>query len=266
MLKAAVLRRHLTDSQRSMMAAMYAKDNPKPRVAGPGRGKKKSGPTGVRSFSVDHPARAEAAVLMNVTPRLVARAAKVLSADPGLAKEVHAGKKKLGQACREVSHREKVERIKLLKSVEGEYGVIVIDPPWPYSRRFGKAKDVQEPDKRGMGDDRRAISPYPEMTMEELKEFKLPAAPDCILWLWTTNTFIREAFDLLDAWGFEYKTMLTWVKDRMGLGDWLRGQTEHCLLAVKGSPRVILTNQTTALTAPAREHSRKPAAFYEAGA
>jgi N6-adenosine-specific RNA methylase IME4 len=82
------------------------------------------------------------------------------------------------------------------------------------------------------------------------------------LWLWTTNAFLREAFECLDAWGFKNKTVLTWVKDRMGLGNWLRGQTEHCLVAVKGKPIVTLTNQTTALSAPMREHSRKPDEFY----
>ena len=53
---------------------------------------------------------------------------------------------------------------------------------------------------------------------------------------------MREAFTALDAWGFTQKTILTWAKDRMGMGDWLRGQTEHCLMAVRGKPIVELTN------------------------
>jgi len=40
------------------------------------------------------------------------------------------------------------------------------------------------------------------------------------LWLWTTNAYLRVSFDVLDAWGFEYKNVLTWVKDRFGLGAW----------------------------------------------
>jgi N6-adenosine-specific RNA methylase IME4 len=48
----------------------------------------------------------------------------------------------------------------------------------------------------------------------------------------------------------------------MGLGDWLRGQTEHCLMATRGGPVVTLTNQTTALHAPVRAHSQKPEEFY----
>lgn len=46
------------------------------------------------------------------------------------------------------------------------------------------------------------------------------------------------------------------------MGDWLRGKTEHAILAVRGRPLVTLTNQTTAFTAPVREHSRKPDEFY----
>jgi MT-A70 len=55
---------------------------------------------------------------------------------------------------------------------------------------------------------------------------------------------------------------LTWVKDRMGNGDWLRGQTEHCLMAVRGSPIMHLTNQTTVLYGPMRANSQKPEKFY----
>ena len=83
-----------------------------------------------------------------------------------------------------------------------------------------------------------------------------------ILWLWVTNLFMREAFPLLEAWGFERRTILTWAKDRMGTGDWLRGQTEHAIMAVRGKPVVTLTNQTTLLNAPVRGHSQKPVEFY----
>jgi len=141
------------------------------------------------------------------------------------------------------------EKAKHLKAPEGEYDVIVIDPPWAYGTKY---------DPEG----RRIASPYPEMSIEELKKLKIPASKNCILWLWTTNAFMHEAYHLLEAWGFEPKTILTWVKDRMGIGDWLRGKTEHCILAVKGHPMVNLTNQTTVLFAKRREHSRKPDEFY----
>jgi N6-adenosine-specific RNA methylase IME4 len=133
----------------------------------------------------------------------------------------------------------------------GPFRVLVVDPPWNYGR----------PDDQS----HRAANPYPSMTIQELCALDVPgiAHPDCVLWLWSTNGFMREAFQLLDAWGFTQKTILTWVKDKMGLGDWLRGKTEHCLLAIRGKPKVDLANQTTALIAPAGRHSAKPEAFYQ---
>ena len=133
---------------------------------------------------------------------------------------------------------------------EGAFNVINIDPPWPYGTKYDSAG-------------RRAANPYPEMTLEEIAAIDLPSAPDCVLWLWTTHKFMRHSFVLLDGWGFQDKAILTWVKDRMGLGEWLRSQSEFCIMATKGKPKVNLTNQTTVLHGPLREHSRKPDSFYE---
>lgn len=132
----------------------------------------------------------------------------------------------------------------------GRFSLIVADPPWRYECR------VDDGTHRG-------TIPYPSMSVEEICSLELPADDDCILWLWTTNAFLPDAFRVLTAWGFAHKTMLTWVKNRMGVGNWLRGQTEHCLLATKGHPLVHLTNQSTVLHAAVREHSRKPEEFYE---
>lgn len=132
---------------------------------------------------------------------------------------------------------------------KGPYRVIVADPPWPYEVR------EEDPSHRG-------VSPYPTMSIEQIcaeaEKVRAIAHDDCVLWLWTTNAHMFHAGTVLAAWGFENKTILTWVKDKMGMGNWLRGQTEHCIMAVRGSPTVTITNQTTVLHAPVREHSRKP--------
>lgn len=133
----------------------------------------------------------------------------------------------------------------------GPYRVIVADPPWPYEVRSADPSH-------------RATQPYPQMSITEICALRVAdiAHTDCILWLWTTNHHMREAFNVLDAWGFRQKTILTWVKHKMGTGDWLRGQTEHCLMAVRGKPIVQLTNQTTVLYGPMRKNSQKPEEFY----
>ena len=126
----------------------------------------------------------------------------------------------------------------------GPFHVIVADPPW----RYETGNDL----------------PYPTMAIEDIKAMSVSEIADdnAILWLWTTNAHLRIAFEVVDAWGFEYRTLLTWVKDRMGTGEWLRGQTEHCLLGVRGKPVFLHGKHTTALEAARREHSRKPEEFY----
>lgn len=135
-------------------------------------------------------------------------------------------------------HKENIqEQIKIIESRKDEsknrkYDVIVVDPPWPYQKRL---EDVSH----------RGKIPYPSMTIDEIMEYKdkIPANENCILWLWTTNAFMHEAFHVLERWGFQPKTIVTWVKNKMGSGDWLRGKTEHCILAVKGHPIVTIPRQ-----------------------
>jgi N6-adenosine-specific RNA methylase IME4 len=85
------------------------------------------------------------------------------------------------------------------------------------------------------------------MTHEQLKEIKLPSADDSFLFLWTTHRFIWDAKELLNHWGFEYKAIMVWDKEKMGIGRWLRMQCEFCLV---GSEK-----RTT--------HSTKPETFYK---
>lgn len=151
---------------------------------------------------------------------------------------------------RELEIKAQAEEIKEVAPVEQRFHVIVIDPPWPYGTNY---------DPSG----RRAANPYPEMSLDEIAAIDIPAADDCVMWLWTTHKFLRHSFALLDGWGFRDVAVLTWVKDRIGLGSWLRSQSEFCIMAVKGSPVVNLTNQSTVISGPLREHSRKPDEFYE---
>jgi N6-adenosine-specific RNA methylase IME4 len=168
----------------------------------------------------------------------------------GKAKTVKSAKKKIETA-------QQIEAIAQTTYPQGKYHVIVMDPPWKYDNR---AKDITH----------RAANPYPDMTIEEIRGWEkdnggIPALAldDCILWLWTTNAHVKQAHELAEAWGFEVKTILTWVKSKMGTGDWLRGKSEHCLMCIKGKPIINLTNQTTILNGPLREHSRKPDEFYK---
>ena len=138
---------------------------------------------------------------------------------------------------------------------KGKYDLIVIDPPWKYHD-----DDVYD------ADGFRGVTDYPTMTVDEIKIHFIKndfADKDCILWLWTTHRFMRHTFGLLDAWGFEEKAILTWCKQKMGIGRWLRSKSEFCIMAVKGNPLIKLTNQTTVLNADNKGHSKKPEEFYK---
>lgn len=161
------------------------------------------------------------------------------------------------QEVRKQHYEKRVQQIIDTPSLEGTYDVIVIDPPWPLPGcEWDPLAD------RSYWQTRMNQRPYPEMTLDAIKALELPANENCVLWLWITNRNILQLGEVLEAWGFEYKTLLTWVKDRIGTGYWLRGQTEHCALAIKGSVPWQVGGTPTVLDAPMWFDSQKPDEFY----
>jgi len=134
----------------------------------------------------------------------------------------------------------------------GPFRVLVIDPPWRYEKRRDDAS-------------KRENTSYADMSIAEIKALDVGslATDDAVLWLWTTNAHLPEAFGVAVAWGFTYKTLLTWDKVKPGMGEWLRGLTEHCLLCIRGRPTVNLTSESTIIRETVRRHSAKPDAFYK---
>ena len=86
----------------------------------------------------------------------------------------------------------------------------------------------------------------------------------CHIYMWVTNNFLEKGIDLLKQWGFQYITTITWQKDRMGLGQYYRGLTEHCLFATtkKRLPYKVINGKraqgVTGFCEPKTIHSRKP--------
>lgn len=138
----------------------------------------------------------------------------------------------------------------------GPYRAGVVDFPWPFDA------DSEDQSERG-------THPYPLMTYGEIAAFmpKIRALShdDAVWWFWVRNHEILNgrAVAILEAAGFERKALLTWGKDKMGRGQYLRDKTEHCILAVLGNPPVLLSADTTLLMAPRGGHSEKPASFYD---
>lgn len=246
MLKAAVLRRHLTDDQRAAIARLWIKENKQKRDT-----EGKFQPLPPRSGNGEVPeTHSKAQDLFKLGQRKLDQATYVERHSPKLFEKVHQGEIALSNAYRQAKAPEDRKKIEATKPPEGTYQVIVVDPPWPFSSRR------EDPTRQGM-------IPYESMSVEKIKALKIPVADDSVLWLWVPNAFLHDAFHVLEAWGFTYHTTLTWAKNFVGLGDWLGGQTEHCLLATKGNYRISRKNESTLLTAPKTKHSQKPDVFYE---
>ncbi len=133
------------------------------------------------------------------------------------------------------------------------YSTIVADPPWRYAAAATKADASRHYETMSLG----AI-------LALGGDVRDLAEPDAHLWLWTTNAFIEEGYDVVRAWGFRPLTLLTWCKPQPGVGHYLRNNTEHCVLASRGRP-IVPENKGMAswYLWPRGEHSAKPEAFYD---
>jgi N6-adenosine-specific RNA methylase IME4 len=148
------------------------------------------------------------------------------------------------------------------------YQVIYADPPWSFATYSAKGKG------------RSADAHYDTMTLADIKALPVGgwAAPNCVLLLWATDPLLPRALEVIDAWGFSYKTVgFYWAKLNKsakhkaideanfftGLGFWTRANPEQCLLATRGHPKRAAGNVRKLVVSPRREHSRKPEVIYD---
>lgn len=129
---------------------------------------------------------------------------------------------------------------------DGEFDVLYADPPWSYHNGGVPNGGV---DKH-----------YSTMTIDEIKQLDVPAASDAILYLWGTVTHAPEALEVLEAWGFDYKTQAVWDKQRLGVGYWFRGEHEILYVGVRGdvSPPESGARRSSIFREESGEHSAKP--------
>lgn len=136
-----------------------------------------------------------------------------------------------------------------------KYNIIYADPPWNSNSQFGRDK------RKGNAQH------YPLMTLEDIKSLSVSnmCETDCVLFLWVVDTQLFEAKEVINSWGFKYKTVaFTWVKetsggkDHFGVGMWTRKNPEMCLIATKGHPKRINAGVRQLQRHKVREHSQKP--------
>ena len=138
-----------------------------------------------------------------------------------------------------------------------KYKIIVVDPPWPMSKIMRRSRPNQ------VGFD------YPTMTVEAIMDFSFPskiADNDAILFLWTTQRFLPDAFKVLSAWEFTYSHTLTWDKQNGLVLKGFHWRTEFVLVGYRGKGKIYMAGKSipTIFTESSwRKHSVKPAIFYE---
>jgi N6-adenosine-specific RNA methylase IME4 len=171
---------------------------------------------------------------------------------------IASGEISVGRAIQEVKReqqKQKQEEIRLSKKSmplpDGKYDVIYCDPPWRY--------DFAETENRAIE------SHYPTMDIEDIKSLFVPAADNCVLFMWATAPKLKEAFDVISAWGFEYKTQAVWNKEKIGMGYWFRGQHEILMVATKGnvSPPPPCDRHGSVYSESRSKHSKKPSYYYD---
>lgn len=133
-------------------------------------------------------------------------------------------------------------------AVPRRFRTILADPPW----------DIGQKGRLG------AQTHYDVMTLDRIKAMPVEnfAEDDAHLYLWVINGAIKEGLEVMEAWGFTYRSPLTWIKPRLGLGHYLRNQTEHLLLGTRGKAPVKFRGQGTWMYAPLQDHSHKPEEQY----
>lgn len=138
-------------------------------------------------------------------------------------------------------------------TTDKKYRTIYLDPPWMESGG-GKIK-------------RGADAHYPLMKTAEIAKLPIKNLADengCHLYMWVTNNFLEDGLSLVKEWGFEYITIITWNKDKIGLGQYFRGLTEHCIFAStkKRLPYKVVNSKrcqgVTGFYEAKTIHSRKP--------
>jgi len=129
--------------------------------------------------------------------------------------------------------------------------IIYADPPWRYDFSVSETREIE--------------NQYPTMTVEQIKNIDIPTNKDSILFIWATAPKLRECLEVIEAWGFEYKTHAIWDKEIIGMGYWFRGQHELLIVATKGkaSPPLPELRISSIIKEKRTEHSKKPNLFYE---
>ena len=139
-----------------------------------------------------------------------------------------------------------------IETTDKKYRVIYADPPWSYN-------DKQNTSKLGG-----AAKHYDTMPLEDICALTIPAQSNSVLFMWATSPLLEDAFKVINAWGFKYKTSFVWDKVLHAMGHYNSVRHELLLIATRGSCTPDIAKLYDSVVSIERtEHSRKPAWFRE---
>lgn len=193
-------------------------------------------------------ARDQAAKAVGLTSITYHRAKTILEkGTEELKKKVKNGSVSITYAYKKIKRKEKHENPPELP--QGTFDVVYADPPWSYYLGLRGDPELH----------------YNTMPVDEICELEVPTADDAVLFLWATNPKLPQALEVMERWGFTYKTNLVWIKDKIGTGYYFRAKHELLLLGTKGKIPAPMENcrPHSVLSSPRREHSQKPNEIYD---
>lgn len=179
---------------------------------------------------------------------------EALSASDPDAALAEAEAKQLSQKdLRQLIRHEKAGIRERVSPPAGKYSLIYADPPWRYEHVKTESRAIE--------------NHYPTMALDEICALPIPEIchDDAVLFMWATSPKLAESMEVLEAWGFTYRTCAVWDKEKIGMGYYFRQQHELLLVATRGSPAVPEPSDRVSSVIRARreEHSKKPALLYE---
>ena len=212
-------RRHLTTSQKAAVSvaiktALETEARERQRMAGKLKEK-------FPEAQEKGQARDLAGKIVGVSGRYIDEAEKIKDTDSRLFDEVHRGEKTLQQAKREIRHAEVIKTVQLPSD---RYRVLYADPLWKY-------------DNSGLDDYGHAERHYPTLTIDELTALEVPSIVEnnAVLFLWVPSPLLEEAFEVINAWEFKYKTAFVWDKIKHNYGHYNSVRHEFLLVCTRGS-------------------------------
>jgi N6-adenosine-specific RNA methylase IME4 len=248
---AAVIRRALSSSQKAAIVVELEEYEQARLEANKRRLANLKGQTEVATLPPRGRTRDLGAKRAGVCPRTVQDARTVREGNPVLFAAVKAGEIPAHRAAQVVRRERLLAELPAAPPLpEGPYELIYADPPW----QLGNPEADYAPENY-----------YPTLAFEEIKALAVPSAADACLFLWAVNSQLRQALDVVEAWGFALKTHFCWVKPAIGLGVWARNRHELLLFGVRGnfSPAQPKDRCDSVIEAPRGRHSEKPVRAYE---